>query len=87
MASQPGARPEDSLPPTAGRIASLRRELGAPAETAVDFADLRQRLAWILTGLRHQRARESDLIYEAYYEGFPADLGKESGESSPQWEE
>jgi hypothetical protein len=42
----------------------------------VDFADLRERLAWLLTALRHQRARESDLIYEAYYEAFRADLGE-----------
>ena len=27
-----------------------------------------------MTALRHQRARESDLIYEAYYEAFRADL-------------
>ncbi len=42
----------------------------------VDFADLRERLAWLMTALRHQRARESDLIYEAYYEAFKADLGE-----------
>ena len=57
-------------------LGSLRRELevsGGPA----DYADLRQRLGWILTGLRHQRARESDLIYEAYYDAFRADLAAE----------
>lgn len=35
---------------------------------------MRQRLGWVLTALRHQRARESDLIYEAYYEAFKAEL-------------
>lgn len=55
-------------------ITSLLEELDEPAGGGVDFADLRQRLAWILTGLRHQRARESDLIYEAYYDAFRADL-------------
>src|SRR5579872_3966000 len=44
----------------------------------IDFADLRQRLGWVLTALRHQRARESDLIYEAYYEAFRTELGAES---------
>ncbi len=44
----------------------------------VDFADLRQRLGWILHGLRHQGGRESDLIFEAYYEAFGIDLGQES---------
>jgi len=38
------------------------------------FPDVRQRLAWLLTALRHQRARESDLIYEAYFEAFRAEL-------------
>lgn len=57
-------------------LGSLRREMeenGGPA----DYADLRQRLGWILSGLRHQRARESDLIYEAYYDAFHADLAAE----------
>ena len=59
-------------------IASLRRELERPGELAVDVADLRDRLGWLMTALRHQRARESDLIYEAYYEAFKADLGEGS---------
>jgi len=62
------------------RIAALRRELGG--ETAlevglVDFADIRQRLGWLLAAFRHQRARESDLIYEAYFEAFNSDLRAE----------
>jgi hypothetical protein len=54
-------------------IASIRQELQEP-ENHTDVADLRQRLAWLLGALRHQRARESDLIYEAYYEAFQRDL-------------
>ncbi len=55
-------------------ITSLRAELEDPQNAATDVLDLRQRLAWLLTALRHQRARESDLIYEAYYDAFRADL-------------
>jgi hypothetical protein len=64
-------------------VASLRVELEGQAGLSVDYADLRQRLGWILTGLRHQRARESDLIYEAYYDAFRADLPAETGSGSP----
>jgi uncharacterized protein YlxW (UPF0749 family) len=56
------------------RITALRAELDEAPEDSVDYADLRQRLGWLLTALRHQRARESDLIYEAYYDAFNADL-------------
>jgi hypothetical protein len=56
-------------------IDSLRHELGDAADAVPDVADLRQRLAWLLNALRHQRGRESDLIYEAYYEAFNADIG------------
>ena len=55
-------------------IASLRREMEEHGESGADYADVRQRLGWVLTALRHQRARESDLIYEAYYEAFREDL-------------
>jgi hypothetical protein len=55
-------------------IAALQDELDAAAGQAVDFTDIRQRLAWVLAGLRHQQARESDLIYEAYYDAFWSDL-------------
>lgn len=54
-------------------ITSMRTELAKPDEDT-DFADVRQRLAWILTALRHQRARECDLIYEAYYDAFDTEL-------------
>jgi hypothetical protein len=56
-------------------IGYLRAELDEQAEGFADFADVRQRLAWLLTALRHQRARESDLIYEAYFDAFNAELG------------
>lgn len=55
-------------------ISSLLQELEERGEEGVDFADVRQRLGWVLTALRHQRARESDLIYEAYYDAFKAEL-------------
>ncbi len=29
------------------------------------FSDLRQRMTWLLAGLKHHQAKESDLIYEA----------------------
>jgi hypothetical protein len=35
---------------------------------------VRQRLGWVLSALRHQRAQESDPIYEAYFEAFKEDL-------------
>jgi DNA repair ATPase RecN len=61
-------------------IDSLKSEMeSSDAAHRADFADLRQRVAWVLTALRHQRSRESDLIYEAYYEAFRVDLGRDSG--------
>ena len=59
-------------------IAALRRELEEHPEAGLDYGDLRQRLSWTLSALRHQRARESDLIYEAYYDAFAADLAAEA---------
>ncbi len=64
-------------------LRSLRSELSGHSEAAYDFADVRQRLGWLLTGLRHQRARESDLIYEAYFEAFRAELAAEAGGNDP----
>lgn len=56
-------------------IRSLREELAPTGdEHRPEFSDTRQRLAWLLTALRHQRARESDLIYEAYFDAFDTDL-------------
>ncbi len=65
-------------------IDSLRREFEESDDAEVDFADIRQRLAWLLTALRHQRARESDLIYEAYYEAFRTDLGQHALDPKPR---
>ena len=59
-------------------IAALQDELDHPGDPAVDFTDIRQRLAWVLAGLRHQRARESDLIYEAYYDAVRSDIDEDA---------
>jgi hypothetical protein len=62
------------------RIGSLRTELSIDDDDVdVDVADIRDRLAWLLTALRHQRARASDLIYEAYYEAFQRDIEDDLG--------
>lgn len=57
-------------------IASLQDELDTPADPVLDFAGIRQRLAQVLAGLRHQRGRESDLIYEAYYDAVRTDIAQ-----------
>ncbi len=54
-------------------IAAIRQDLEGNGDD-VDVADARQRLGWALAALRHQRARESDLIYEAYYDAFRHEL-------------
>jgi len=59
-------------------IQTLREELDAPRDDDhLDYADVRQRLTWLLSALRHQRSRESDLIYEAYYDAFNTDIETE----------
>jgi hypothetical protein len=63
-------------------IAALREELDGEADQRADVPDIRQRLTWVLAGLRHQRARESDLIYEAYYEAFHSDLPQDAASPS-----
>jgi hypothetical protein len=40
-------------------------EGGLGVEETPNYVDLRQRLAWLLTALRHQQSRETDLIFEA----------------------
>jgi hypothetical protein len=64
-------------------ITSLRQELEGREDEAVDIADARQRIGWVLTSLRHQRARESDLIYEAYYDAFNVELRTPGGQGTP----
>jgi hypothetical protein len=40
-------------------------------------------VSWLLTALRHQRARKSDLmICEACYDALEAELGDAAGEAS-----
>jgi hypothetical protein len=56
------------------RVTALRREV-EERDTSLDVADVRERLGLVLHGLRHQRARESDLIYEA----FKAELDRDHG--------
>jgi len=66
-------------------ISALRSDLDRHQDEhdRVDYSDIRQRVAWILDSLRHQRARESDLIYEAYYAAFHADLDRETAGDDP----
>jgi hypothetical protein len=63
-------------------ISSLLDEIQGP-KASFDVADVRQRLGWVLTGLRHQRARESNLLYEAYYEAFRVDLALDHDPETP----
>jgi ATP phosphoribosyltransferase regulatory subunit HisZ len=65
-------------------VASMRADLDDPDALVVDFADIRQRLGWVLAALRHQQARESDVIYEAYYEAFNAPLAPDDGVEAPR---
>jgi hypothetical protein len=53
---------------------TVMRELQEARDSIVDVGDLRERLTWVLSAMRHARARESDLIYEAYYDAFKTDL-------------
>jgi hypothetical protein len=46
-------------------ISSLCDQLESLEGEPVDFVDVRQRLEWLVRVLRHGRARESDLVYEA----------------------
>jgi hypothetical protein len=63
-------------------IAALQDELNQADDQTIDFIDIRQRLAWLLAGLRHQRGRESDLIYEAYYDAVRADIDQDASRAS-----
>jgi hypothetical protein len=63
-------------------IAALHDEL-AQDGPAGQFADIRQRLARVLNGLRDQQGRESDLIYEAYYDAFGSDLPRDASSQLP----
>ncbi len=52
-------------------VTRLHTQLEATTPDAIHFADFRHRLDRVATELRYQRAREADLIYEA----FNVDLG------------
>ena len=54
-------------------VAALGKQLNTiqPADT-IDITDIRQKLERIASELRYQRARETDLVYEAY----AVDLGE-----------
>jgi small-conductance mechanosensitive channel len=52
-------------------VTRLHDELAATAPDDMQFTDVRRRLDRIATELRYQRAREADLVYEA----FTVDLG------------
>lgn len=58
-------------------VTELRRDVTPARALDVDLDDLRRRVARLASGLRYQRGRESDLIYEAYYATFETDV--ESG--------
>ena len=46
---------------------ALQDQIKDAAETQqIGFADLRQRMDWLLSGLKHHQAKESDLVYEAF---------------------
>jgi chromosome segregation ATPase len=48
------------------RIAELHSQLDASGPDGIDIADVRRRLERLAGELRYQRAREADLVYEAY---------------------
>jgi len=55
-------------------LGTLRHELTQADADDLDIADLRRRVDRLASALRYQRARESDLIYEAYYETYETEL-------------
>lgn len=44
---------------------SLREQLEHADEAAWEFAEIRERAGWPITALRHHRAREADLVFQA----------------------
>ena len=55
-------------------LSTLRDELTQADTDELDIADLRRRADRLASTLRYQRARESDLIYEAYYDTYNTDI-------------
>jgi hypothetical protein len=58
-------------------VAELRSDVAMTGALDTDRDDLRRRVARLASAVRYQRARESDLIYEAYYDTFQADIETE----------
>lgn len=83
MAAQPARGLKIHYRQLPDAIAALQHELDVAAGRAVDFTGIRQRLAWVQAGLRHQRARESDLIYEACYDAFRSDTPRGAADQLP----
>ncbi|TWU27635.1 hypothetical protein [Bythopirellula polymerisocia] len=53
-------------------VESLQACFSKPAEnTEDDVADIRQRLGWLITALKHVQSKETELLYEA----FQVDIG------------
>jgi hypothetical protein len=67
-------------------LRDLRDEMTQSDPNALDIPDLRRRVERLAAALRYQRSRESDLIYEAYYDTFSHDLESDLGEQRPQSE-
>ena len=55
-------------------VRSLHNEMTTSAPDTLDITDLRRRTERLASALRYQRSRESDLIYEAYYDTFNTEL-------------
>ena len=55
-------------------ISKLRSDMTQSDTDALDITDLRRRTERLGSTLRYQRSRESDLIYEAYYNTFNTEL-------------
>jgi hypothetical protein len=61
-----------------GTVAELLNDVAMAGALDIDRDHLRRRVARLASAVRYERARESDLIYEAYYDTFDADLEIES---------
>ena len=49
----------------ANQTRTMRQELELADEVSTSYADIRERLRWLITALHHHRAREADVVYEA----------------------
>lgn len=65
------------------RIAAMRAEVAAVEDADLDAVDLRQRAGDVIRALHLLRGRESDLIYEAYYDAFDRDVEEELRRGRP----